>query len=62
MGKRKFIYFTDSELNILADAIEEHPCPGLMKQINEEIKIRKYNKKQIEEWYGIKEMAEQLKG
>lgn len=48
--KRKFIYFTDSELNILADAIEEYRCPDLMKQINEEIRTREYNKKQHEEW------------
>jgi hypothetical protein len=50
MKKRKFINFSDKELNILADAIERYGCPDLMKQINDEIKTREYNKKRVEEW------------
>lgn len=31
--KRKFISFTDKELNILADALEEYGAPNLLGQI-----------------------------
>ena len=48
--KRKFISFTDSELNILADALEAYNAPELLKQLNQEIKEREYNRKRHEEW------------
>lgn len=41
----KFKSFTDNELNILADAIERYGCPNLMKQINEEMREREYNRR-----------------
>ena len=48
--KRKFISFTDKELNILADALEVYGAPDLLKQANKEMREREYNRKQHEEW------------
>ena len=48
--KRKFISFTDNELNILADALEVYDAPDLLKQVNTEMREREYNKKRHEEW------------
>lgn len=48
--KRKFISFTDKELNILADALEVYGAPDLLKQVNKEMREREYNRKQHEEW------------
>ena len=48
--KRKFISFTDKELNTLVDALEVYGAPNLLKQVNEEMREREYNKKRHEEW------------
>lgn len=48
--KRKFISFTDKELNILADALEEYGAPDLLNQLNMEMREREYNRKRHEEW------------
>lgn len=47
--KRKFIYFTDKELIILTDALQEYRAPSLLKQINEEIRQREYNNKLLKD-------------
>ena len=48
--KRKFINFSDKELNILEDAIKIYGSPDLLKQIKQEKKNREYARKQYEEW------------
>lgn len=48
--KRKFIGFTDEEINILADALEAYGTTGLLEQVNDEIKEREYIRKRHEEW------------
>lgn len=48
--KRKFISFTDKELNILADALEEYGAPNLLGQIEQEVKERERSRKRHEEW------------
>ena len=51
--KRKFINFTDNELNTLADALEKHGASDLLKQVNKEKKDREYHRKRYEEWSNI---------
>ena len=48
--KRKFIYFTDDELNILKDALDEKNAPDLQEQLKKEMYEREFNRKVQEEW------------
>lgn len=50
MSKRKFINFTDAELNILGDALEEYGAPSLLKEVNEEWRQRNRDRKERDEW------------
>lgn len=50
--KRKFIYFTDDELNILKDALDEKNAPDLQEQLKKEMYEREFNRKVQEEWMG----------
>lgn len=47
---RKFISFTDSELDTLANAVQQCGARDILTQIHDEIRIRKNNKKQYREW------------
>lgn len=47
MAKRKFISFTNKELDILVDALMEYGNKELLKQANDEIRERKYAKKDM---------------
>lgn len=47
---RKFAGFTDDELDVLGEALEVYGAPNLLKQVNEEVRERKYNRKRHEEW------------
>lgn len=47
--RRKFISFTDSELNILGDALEVYGAPDLLKQVNKEQREREHSRKLHEE-------------
>lgn len=48
--ERKFISFTNNELNILADALKLYGSNDLLKQVNLEMKEREYHRKRHEEW------------
>lgn len=50
MKKRKFISFTDKELDILEDALEEYGDLNLLNLLNEEKREREYNIKRYDEW------------
>lgn len=47
--KRKFITFTDSELNTLADALKMYGDSTLLNQVKREISEREYRRKQYRE-------------
>lgn len=47
--KRKFINFTDDELDVLTGALKNYDALSLLKQANEEIRTREYNRKRDEE-------------
>lgn len=50
MKKRKFISFTNEELNTLEKALKSYGASSLLKQVNEEVREREYNMKRYEEW------------
>ena len=47
MSIRRFISFTDEELKVMQNSINQE---NLQKEIKEEFKTREYNKKRLEEW------------
>ena len=53
--KRKFISFTDNELTVLANALEQCSDPNLLKQVNDEMREREYNRKIHEEWLSTRQ-------
>lgn len=50
MRKRKFISFTNDELNTMLDIFEKHKATELLNLVKGEIRIREQYKKEHEEW------------
>lgn len=50
MKQRKFISFSDAELNVLENALRTCDEKELLKQLNEERREREYIRKTNEEW------------
>lgn len=46
--KRKFLYFSDEELTVLVDALEQCGEKVLLQQASKEIEIREQNRKLVE--------------
>lgn len=48
--KRRFIYFTDDELDVLEESLLGKNNLALIKEIRKERKEREYNRKRQDEW------------